>query len=102
MITEYIYKGNDNTNDFILKADGVAVNLSGVTKMVLDFSGGIVVDSSVKVGVFDWSGGSGGLILTLGGITDLVAGSQYHPMLIVYDATNTNGVNWGRITVVVI
>jgi hypothetical protein len=99
---EYVYKGNDNTNDFVLKADGAAVTLSGVVKMVLDFGSEIIVDSSVTAGVFDWSGGDGGVILTLGGVTDLVVGSRYRPELIVYDATNTNGINWGKISVIVL
>ena len=99
MSIEYVYKDRDNTNDFILMADGIAVDLAGVTKMVLDFGSGISVDSSVTAGVFDWSGGSGGLILTLGEVSALVVGSRYRPELIVYDATNTNGVNWGQITV---
>ncbi len=101
-MSEYVHKGNDNTNDFILKADGASVDLSGVSKMVLDFGGGISVNSDDDSVVFDWSGGFGGLVLAMGGISELVAGKQYQPSLTVFDALNTNGVNWGKIDVVIL
>ena len=34
-ILEIVYKGRDNSNDLILKADGIAVDLSSVTKIEL-------------------------------------------------------------------
>lgn len=97
MIYETVYKGRDNSNDLVLKADGAVVDLSGVTKMELIFSGQDPVSSTTSPAVFDWSQGNGKLVLTLGDITFLSVGSEYVPELIVYDASNPDGVNWGKI-----
>lgn len=107
MKIESVYKGRDNTNDFILKADGVAVDLSGVTKMDLVFPA-VTISSSNNPGVFDWSDGSGKLILSLGGSlknpvggnADLQTGKRFEPSLIVYDADNLSGINWGKINII--
>jgi hypothetical protein len=101
MSFEIIYKGRDNTNDFILKADGVAVDLSGVTKMELVFSDSLTVSSDTSTEVFDWLGGDGKLLLSLGGIPAFEKGDKYEPELIVYDAQNDSGVSWGRFIVAV-
>lgn len=98
MAKEIVYKLRDNTNDFRLMADGVAVDLSGVTKMELVFSHATInsIDNSE---IFDWSRGDGTLILSMGAINSLSPGEKYNPSLIVYDDENEFGINWGRIKI---
>ncbi len=97
MITEIVYKNRDNSNDLVLKADGVAIDLSGVTKMDLVFSGQDSISSSGNPGFFDWSQGDGKLVLTLGDIDFFIVDQKYIADLIVYDASNQDGVDWGDI-----
>jgi hypothetical protein len=99
---EIVYKGRDNTNDFILKASGAAVDLSGVTKMELIFPGVTEpVSSDSAPGVFDWSQGGGKLMVSMGHISAIVIGQSYKARLVVYDADTPAGIFWGTITVVV-
>ena len=93
MITETAYIGRDNTIDIQLLEDGVAVDLSGVTRMTLAFEGAVIADSNEDPGVFDWDNGNGVVILKLGGLVGLTAGI-YHTRLVVYDPINTNGIAW--------
>jgi hypothetical protein len=95
---EPIYKDRDNTIDRLLKIDDIAADLSGVTKMELIFPDvADPVSSADSADVFDWSIGDGKLFLSLGHIGFLTAGQWYSPELIVYDANNPDGVNWGII-----
>lgn len=97
--TETVYLGYDNTIDLILKADGVAVDLSSVTRITLDFDG-TIVDSDVSADAFDWNTGTTGKIsLSLG--QETISVGTYNVQLVVYDPDNTHGVVWGRIRVVV-
>ena len=99
-VVEYTYNDRDNTNDLLLKADGTAVSLSSVTRMVLEeVNGDWDVDEADSLGAlaFDRSPSpavTGKVILTLGA-QGLTAG-EYLVRLIVYDATNTNGIVWGN------
>jgi len=92
-IIERVYKGRDNANDLKLTADGVAVDLSSVTKMEL-ISIGWSVASDASPGVFDWSQGAGVVSITLGGVSGIPLGSS-SVSLIVYDPDNTAGIHWG-------
>jgi hypothetical protein len=102
MTTELVYKARDNTNDFILKSevDGVQTptDLSGTTKMELVFVE-FTVSSGDVVGMFDWSIGGGQVNIKIGLTPELVEGKKYYPHLIVYDVTNTLGINWGQIEI---
>jgi len=99
---EFVYKARDNTIDLILKANGAAVDLSGVTKMDLIFPTA-VIGSDQNPAVFDWSVGGGKLILALGGSLKDSNGTPvefvgvYSPNLIVYDDANGAGIVWGFI-----
>lgn len=99
MDTEIAYIGHDNTIDLQLLEDNVAVDLSGVTRMTLQF-GDTLMDSDVHAGVFDWSAGNGVLEIALQG-QSITANEYYDTQLIVYDAINTNGIVWGKISIVV-
>ncbi len=98
---EYVYTGRDNTVDLLLKADGVAVDLSTVTRMlVADVDGAFSVDSSTSPGAFDWNPGSTGkLVITLG--DESIPVGKYKCQLIVYDPTNPDGVVWGKVILIV-
>jgi hypothetical protein len=96
---ERVYKNRDNTNDLLLKADGVAIDLSAITKMEL-IGDGWSVDSTTNPAVFDFSAGGGVVVLSLGGVEGMSAGKGWVD-IIVYDSDNTNGVNWGSFPIYV-
>jgi len=98
MLREIVYLNRDNTIDMILKADGSAVDLSSVTKMELIIDE-TTISSLTSPDAFDWSEGSGKLILALGD-EDIDAGS-YDAQLIVYDVDNPDGIMWSYINIVV-
>ena len=99
MITENVYTGHDNTIDLLLKADGVAQDITDATRMTLEV-GSTTVDSDGSADAFNWDTGvTGKLILALGG-EDLTAGI-YRATLTVYDPTNTNGIVWGTFKLIV-
>lgn len=99
MITETVWLDHDNTIDLVLTADGSAVDLSSVTKMELEIGDDTIIDSATSADAFDWSEGDGKLILALGGET--ITAGTYTATLIVYDATNTDGIVWDQFTLVV-
>ena len=99
MDKEILYVGRDNTIDVILKADGSAVNLSGTTHVSLVFSGS-TISSVGRTTWFDWTSGTTGEIkFKLGGTT--IAAGAYDAELITFDLTNTRGISWGIIPVLV-
>lgn len=66
----------------------------------LGFNSGTSVSSVGRTAWFDWSSGTTGEIrMTLGGTT--VSPGMYDTELLVYDITNTSGVNWGTIPILV-
>lgn len=101
-LRETVYLGRDNGIDLQLKADGAAVDLSSVTRMILRDSGCVwEVDSSTTPAAFDWSAGDGAVSLILG--DEPIPAGAYSCRLIVFDPTNVDGVVWDdllRLTVV--
>lgn len=99
---ETVYNGRDNTIDLLLKADGVAQDLSTVTRMVVaEQDDAFSVDSATSPDAFDWATGTTGVVVFAFGGEGITAG--YHQCrLIVYDPTNANGVVWGSIKLTVI
>ena len=95
MITEFVYNDRDNTNDLLLKADGVAVDLSTVTRMIVeDVDGSFSVDENTSPSAFNRDTGvTGKVIIALGG--ESITAGKYIVRLIVYDPTNTSGLIWG-------
>lgn len=96
MPTETIYKDRDNINEIVLKKDCVAADLSSVTKMELIIPG-LPVITSEATNYFDYTIGSGRVILNFQEIPFLIAGSLYVGVLYVYDPSNVDGINWGAI-----
>lgn len=92
MTTEVVYLGRDNTVDLLLKADGSAQDLSGVTRMVL-----VVGDAEIDSDAFDWdTGTTGKVVLALGDET--ISEGTYTAWLVVYDGSNPDGIVWGSFT----
>jgi len=99
MTTEIVYDGHDNTIDLLLKADGVAQDLSAVTRMTLEVSD-TTIDSDVSGSAFDWDIGTTGKIILALGAESLTAGT-YIATLTVYDGDNTDGIVWGSFKLIV-
>jgi len=101
MIREKVYDGRDNKIDILLTSDGVAEDLSPITKVELVEAEGEVdtISSADHASWFDWTTGTTGKMVISLGAAGLTVGSRYIFNLILYDAANTNGINWGRITV---
>jgi len=100
MSREIVYLGRDNTIDWQLQADSVAVDLASVTRMVLQI-GDVTIDSDTdgmgEGNPFYWTGGVptegvANLFLTLGG-AELASGIQ-DAKLIVYDPDHAAGLVW--------
>jgi hypothetical protein len=96
MTTEVVYLGRDNTVDLLLKADGSAQDLSGVTRMVL-VVGETEIDSDLSPDAFDWDTGTTGKVVLALGDESLSEGT-YTAWLVVYDASNPDGIVWGSFT----
>ena len=99
MTTEIVYDGHDNTIDLLLKANGVAYDLTDTTRMTLEV-GDDTIDSDVSGSAFDWAPGvTGKLILALG--DESLPTGTYRATLTVYDPTNTDGIVWGTFKLIV-
>jgi len=97
---EIIYIGRNNRFDVILKEDGTAVDLSGVTHINVVFNSGTSVSSVARSTWFDWtSGASGEVRFSFGGTT--VTPGYYDAEVLVYDVVNTSGINWGTIPILI-
>lgn len=96
LATEIVYKGRDNTFDKLLKRDGVAENLSSVTKVGLLFLGRYIHSNNYP-SAFDYVTQKtlGIITFRLGAIATLPTGRDQATELIIYDATNPNGIVWG-------
>ena len=88
------YLDHDNTIEMVLKSDGLAVDLTPVSRMVLSSAGQVIADSDLNAGVFDWSAGSGNLVIALGGLSLPLHREYKNSRLVVYDPTNINGIVW--------
>ena len=96
-MSECVYIGHDNQLRLILKQSSVASDLASVTKIHLVI--GTVTVSSVN-GASDpirWAQAgyaTGEVRMDLGG-QSLRAGTYRHCPVVVFDATNTEGIVWG-------
>ena len=101
-VGEIVYLGRDNTIDLILSADGVVQSLTSVSRIdLIDVGCSFEITSEDYPGAFDWSTNpaAGVLILHLSDI-DIPVG-YYTCKLVVYDPTNTQGIVWGCINLLV-
>jgi len=101
-MSEIVYLGHDNTIDLQLKADGVAQDLSAVTKITATFGTLRISSTNKAAGVITWdqAGYSTGEIrMALG--DELIPAGGYGVPIVVYDPSNTDGAVWGPINVLV-
>ena len=99
-MAEIIYLTHNNTIDLLLKSDGVAQDLSAVTKITATFGSTTISSTNKVTGAIKWDNAgyeTGEIRLDLGS-QDLVAMSYYVP-IVVYDTVNILGVVWGYIPV---
>jgi len=107
MATEYLYLGRENTIDLILKADGVAVDLSAVTQIKAVFNTVVISSTNPAAGLIKWAQGgydTGEIRLDCAGDTNLEtqgAGIWDVP-IITYDPSNTDGIQWGFVRIEVV
>ena len=103
MQTEFVYLGHDNSIDVILKSNGAAVALTSVTQMTLTLGTKLIDSNNDDTDPIRWikSGyATGEVRLFLG--AEVIAEGNYQGILIVYDATNPNGIVWGRVPLTII
>lgn len=99
-MSEIVYLTHNNTIDLLLKSDGVAQNLSSVTKITATFGSTTITSTNKTTGAIKWDNAgyaTGEIRLALGGET-ITAGDYYVP-IVVYDPTYTSGVVWGYISI---
>jgi hypothetical protein len=92
---DLIFKGSDNTNELLLKKDGVPQDLSSVTRIEIHFSDGVSVTNTTAASFpIKWSGtGQTGLVvMQLGGV-DLTEG-DLSAKLLTYDPVADDGIVW--------
>lgn len=95
---EIAYIGLSNTNNFILKQNSTAVDLTTVTKMTLTV-GSNAIESTNSTASITWNQAgyeTGEVRLHLGNQATISTG-VYECPLIVYDSTWVNGLFWGNI-----
>ena len=100
MTTEVLRLDRDNTIALILKVDGVAQNLAGVTKIQAIFDQTTITSILHETGVIKWAVSgydTGEIHLDLGAQT--IAEGLYSVGIIVYDATYTTGIHWGFVDI---
>lgn len=107
--TEYVYIGRDNRIDLRLKADlndgnGMQYqDLSSVTRVDMIFDATTVTSTNQATDPIRWAVDAGyqtGEIRISIGDESIDAG-EYRAPLIVYDPSNTDGILWGYVPVVV-
>ncbi len=102
-LIEFAYKSRDNSIDVEMREDGVAVDITALTRATLELEDQgdpaaalILVDSALHAGVFDWltQGATGVLIITLGAMATPPPPADYNARLTVYDVVNVQGLVW--------
>ena len=100
MATEIVYLGHDNTIDLLLKADGTAQDLSSVTKITATFGDTLIESTDAATGPITWAQSgydTGEIRLALG--DQSITADRYMVPIVVYDATNTDGIVWGYVAI---
>ena len=95
MKKETVFLGHDNSIDLLLKADGVAQDLSSVTKITASFGSVLISSEDSTGGAIRWSGTgyeTGEIRLLLG--DQAIPAGKYKVPIIVYDPANANGIHW--------
>jgi len=95
-----VYKGHDNTINFMLREDGADYDLSSVTTITLTIGTTLFSSTNQPSDELRWqqSGYSRGEVRAALGGTSITAGT-YNAYLIVYSSTYTTGLVWGTGTI---
>lgn len=104
MSAETVYLGHDNSIDLILKADGVAISLAAVTAMTITFGTKKVESDNGDADPIRWNkpGYATGEVRLFLGAEVITPGLYVAAPLIVYDASNDDGVVWTTIGINVV
>jgi len=100
MGTEIVYLGHDNTIDLLLKQDGTAQDLSGVTKITATFGDTLIESTDAANGPITWAQSgydTGEIRLALG--AQSIDEGRYMVPIVVYDSGNPNGIVWDYVSV---
>lgn len=96
LATEIVYKSRNNAFDKQLKRGGVVTDLTSVTKVGILFLGNYYHSDKWPT-AFDYTTQKALGIITfkLANIATIAVGKDENTELIIYDATNPNGIVWG-------
>jgi hypothetical protein len=103
MHREVVYLGRNNTIGLLLNADDEAFDMSSATTVEIVFSG-TTISSTTNPGWFDWTSESlttGQVNIALGSAGATLTAGTYDAELIVYDASNSEGIMWGEIPITI-
>lgn len=95
-VKEVAYLARNNAIDLKLFEDGQAVDLGGLTKVILKL-GAVELDSDSVSGAFDWvTRGAEGILSIFLGCPDnpTIEAGTYYCTLIIFDSINPCGVVW--------
>ena len=88
---ETVYKLRDNPNTVTFSEDGVVIDFSAATRMVLTLKRvGKIADTNDDAALIDWSQGGGVVEFNLNDIV-ITSKSDLYATLVVYDALHTDG-----------
>ena len=98
---EIVFEGRDNSIDFLLKSSTrtdpelKVTDLTDITRIILAREDGFAVDSAKESAIFDWATlATDGIVIIQLGLLNL-KNTKDKWRLIVFDATNPNGIVWG-------
>jgi hypothetical protein len=100
MPTEWVYLGHDNAIRVKILSNGSAVDLSATTRVTLTVSTVLIASTNHATQALTWAKAgydTGEVRIRLGDNTAISAG-DYEAPIVLYDATETDGVYWGDIT----
>jgi len=93
---ETVYLGHNNLINLQLKADGVAFDLSDITKITATFGTTLISSEDKAAGLITWDQegyATGEIRLNLGGQS--ITSDYYEVPIVVYDASHAEGIVWG-------
>ena len=107
MTTEIVWLGHDNIINLQLKAedaagDLVAQDLSAVTKITASFGSKLISSEDKAAGLITWDQAgyeTGEIRMDIGGET--ITADGYDVPIITYDPSNSDGVVWGEVSMLV-
>jgi hypothetical protein len=88
---EVVHIDRDNPNTIIVYQDGVVIDFSAATRMVLSLVGSsVVADTNIDSSLINWSLGDGRIKFNLNGL-GVSSNTEHFGTLVVYDPAHSNG-----------